>query len=189
MKKFRPFILIFSTICSVVISVSGANAFSSKISVGVNEAYIQRVANPISNVIIGDPSLLTISVIDQHRIVLNGIRSGKTNLIILDQNNDTQLNAMVNIPVQNKDGREVTLRRHVQGVVKNQSYMCESYNCVPSMNADSDPENNLKIKQYRSDINDLAMQNIPESSSGAENSFVDPYNNNGFPENSAPPQY
>ena len=126
-------------IASIIFTLSAslpAFAVDDNFSVEVNKAVIHQLEKPMSDIIIGDSSLISISIIDKKNIVLNGIRPGETNLIILDEERKPQLNVQVVVSVEQRDSNQVTMYRHNQGVMSVQSLICENQQCAPSISPD-----------------------------------------------------
>ncbi|MFY0614235.1 MAG: pilus assembly protein N-terminal domain-containing protein [Hyphomicrobiaceae bacterium] len=105
------------------IAMSAITAKASDLIVKYDQSQLLRVTRPVAEIIIGNPTIADISVQSKKLLVVTGKSFGKTNMILLDgEQNIIQENQIIVIQDQSQ---VVNLRR---GVAR------ESYNCSPRCN-------------------------------------------------------
>lgn len=104
-------------------SLSAISARASELVVTYDQSQLLRVSRPVSEIIIGNPTVADISVQSKKLLVITGKSFGRTNMILLDaEKNVIQEHKIV---VLQDQAQVVNLRR---GVAR------ESYNCAPRCN-------------------------------------------------------
>ncbi|MFT5509531.1 MAG: Flp pilus assembly secretin CpaC [Hyphomicrobiaceae bacterium] len=115
--------LITGTAIVAATSFSAITAKAADLIVKYDQSQLLRVARPVAEIIIGNPTIADISVQSKKLLVVTGKSFGKTNMILLDsEQNVIQENLIV---VLQDQAQVVNLRR---GVAR------ESYNCAPRCN-------------------------------------------------------
>ncbi len=105
------------------IALSAITAQAGDLVVKYDQSQLLRVTRPVSEIIIGNPTIADISVQSKKLLVVTGKSFGKTNMILLDsEQNVIQENQIIVLQDQSK---VVNLRR---GIAR------ESYNCAPRCN-------------------------------------------------------
>ena len=108
---------LFSIISISLFTPSTASA--KPITVFIDEAKIVELSRPVSQVIIGNPAIADVTVQSKNVLVFTGKSSGHTNIILLDENNQTILNKKVEVTTSPAGGTVVVYR----GSTRN-SYQC-----------------------------------------------------------------
>lgn len=104
-------------------SLSAMSVKAAELVVKYDQSQLLRVARPVSEIIIGNPTIADISVQSKKLLVVTGKSFGRTNMILLDaERNVIQESKIV---VLQDQSQIVNLRR---GVAR------ESYNCAPRCN-------------------------------------------------------
>ena len=104
-------------------ALSSATARAEDLIVKYDQSQLLRVSRAVSEIIIGNPTIADISVQSKKLLVVTGKSFGKTNMILLDnEQNVIQENRIIVLQDQTN---VVNLRR---GVAR------ESYNCSPRCN-------------------------------------------------------
>ncbi len=105
------------------IALSSATARAGDLIVKYDQSQLLRVPRAVSEIIIGNPTIADISVQSKKLLVVTGKSFGKTNMILLDnEQNVIQENRIIVLQDQTN---VVNLRR---GIAR------ESYNCSPRCN-------------------------------------------------------
>jgi len=105
------------------IAMSAITAKANDLVVKYDQSQLLRVTRPVAEIIIGNPTIADISVQSKKLLVVTGKSFGKTNMILLDgEQNVIQENKIV---VLQDQSQVVNLRR---GIAR------ESYNCSPRCN-------------------------------------------------------
>lgn len=114
---------IAGTTIVAAMSLSAISAKAADLIVKYDQSQLLRIVRPVSEIIIGNPTIADISVQSKNLLVVTGKSFGKTNLILLDaEQNVIQENQII---VLQDQSQVVNLRR---GVAR------ESYNCSPRCN-------------------------------------------------------
>lgn len=72
-------------VATILVAASAMPAMASeRLEVSVDHARILKIDRPAASVIIGNPSIVDITVHDSHTLVLTGRSYGMTNLVVLD---------------------------------------------------------------------------------------------------------
>ena len=104
-------------------AMTAQQSVASELHVKYDQSQLLRLPRPVSEIIIGNPTIADISVQGKRLLVVTGKSFGHTNIILLDsEKNVIQENRVVVIREQSQ---VVNLRR---GVAR------ESYNCTPRCN-------------------------------------------------------
>ncbi len=123
--------------CSALIFVAyiaGAGmAYANDLIVRYDQSQLLRLPRPISQVIIGNPSIADASVQGSNLLVVTGKTFGVTNIIALDQQGNVIQDQRV--IVQRDDVRMVNLHKGSQ----RQSFTCMP-NCTPTVTIGDDKE-------------------------------------------------
>ncbi|MER0238710.1 pilus assembly protein N-terminal domain-containing protein [Fulvimarina sp. MAC8] len=130
----------------LVLAVSGlarAEASKEPIAVAVDHARILQIDRGAGTVIIGNPAIVDIEVLSEHRLVLTGKSYGITNVVILDRNNDVLMDEQV--AVQTFEENTVRIYRQSQ----RQTYACAP-KCEPTVTiGDNEQVFQLSSSQYQ----------------------------------------
>lgn len=112
-----------SMLAALALNATRANAEDTSLIVKYDHSHLLRLPRPVSEIIIGNPSIADISVQSKQLLVVTGKSFGHTNIILLDnEQNVIQENRVV---VVRDQANVVNLRR---GIGR------ESYNCAPTCN-------------------------------------------------------
>lgn len=104
-------------------ALTSITARANELIVKYDQSQLLRIARPVSEIIIGNPTIADVSVQSKKLLVVTGKSFGKTNMILLDsEQNVIQENKII---VLQDQSQVVNLRR---GVAR------ESYNCAPRCN-------------------------------------------------------
>ena len=115
--------LVIGATVTAAIAMSAITAKADDLIVKYDQSQLLRVARPVAEIIIGNPTIADVSVQSKKLLVVTGKSFGKTNMILLDgEQNVIQENKIV---VLQDQSQVVNLRR---GVAR------ESYNCSPRCN-------------------------------------------------------
>ena len=115
--------LVIGATVMTAVALTAMTAQAAELIVKYDQSQLLRVERPVSEIIIGNPTIADISVQSKKLLVVTGKSFGKTNMILLDgERNVIQENTVV---VLQDQVNVVNLRR---GVAR------ESYNCAPRCN-------------------------------------------------------
>ncbi len=122
--SFRNWLVLVTGAALVAASALGATqAKANDLIVKYDQSQLMRISRPVSEIIIGNPTIADVSVQSRDLLVVTGKSFGKTNIILLDaEKNVIQEQLVVVLQDQTK---VVNLRRGISR---------ESYNCSPLCN-------------------------------------------------------
>jgi Flp pilus assembly secretin CpaC len=106
----------FATIVIVILVTS--QAFAGQLTVEANKTKPVRLAGQASNVVIGNPGIADVAVLDNHTLLVTGKTFGTTNLIVF--NKEGQQIYSVDVVVTTNTSSLVTVNRAGQ----NNTYDC-----------------------------------------------------------------
>lgn len=132
LKQLSAAIIVGSAILSGLPSL--ASASDTIYRVDLNKTQILRLPAPAGSVVIGNPDIADVTVHSPHMIMVVGRGFGETNLVILDRQGDTMVDADV----------QVTAITPSNGVrlfkaTSRETYTCAPY-CQPSPTLGDSPE-------------------------------------------------
>ncbi|MGB0905886.1 MAG: pilus assembly protein N-terminal domain-containing protein [Maricaulaceae bacterium] len=119
---------------AVFTSVSTASASNATYSVDLNKTEIVRLPSAASAVLIGNTSIADVSIHSSNIIFVVGRSYGETNLIILDKNGHTMMDANVQVTNSPNSGN---IRVHNIGKGR-ETYSCAPY-CLASPQLGDEP--------------------------------------------------
>jgi hypothetical protein len=114
---------------TVFVAATAAQADSTVIHINQSRRILLRGA--AANIIVGDPSVADVSVIDAHSVILLGKGYGSTDVLVTDRGGRTLLDDHVMVAAP--EGGVVTVHRGVNAV---------EYSCSPRCQALSPPKEN-----------------------------------------------
>lgn len=137
-------------IISALFTVISLGAFSSStsakpINVLVDEARVIRLNRPVSEVIIGNPSIADVTVQSKNMLIFTGKSTGHTNVILLDENNRQIFNEKVHVSTSNESGMVV-----LQMGNSRRSYHCGTI-CNTTLAFGDDPAYSTAVKKNLED--------------------------------------
>ena len=122
--SFRNWLVLVTGAAIIAASALGATqAKAGELVVKYHQSQLLRIDRPVSEIIIGNPTIADISVQSKDLLVVTGKSFGKTNIILLDSEKNVIKEQLV-VVLQDQT-QVVNLRR---GVAR------ESYNCAPRCN-------------------------------------------------------
>jgi hypothetical protein len=116
-------ILLIGTTLIASLALSAIRANASELVVKYDQSQLLRIDRPVSEIIIGNPSIADVSIQSKQLLVVTGKSFGKTNIILLDTEKNVIREQLV--VVQQDQTQVVNLHR---GGAR------ESYNCSPRCN-------------------------------------------------------
>ena len=116
-------ILLIGTTLAASLALSAIRANASELVVKYDQSQLLRIDRPVSEIIIGNPSIADVSIQSKQLLVVTGKSFGKTNIILLDTEKNVIREQLV--VVQQDQTQVVNLHR---GGAR------ESYNCSPRCN-------------------------------------------------------
>ncbi|WAJ30123.1 pilus assembly protein N-terminal domain-containing protein [Antarcticirhabdus aurantiaca] len=120
-----------------------ARAEAPKLEVEVDHARILKISEPAETIIIGNPSIVDVSVHDSHTLILTGRSYGITNLIVIGRDGEPILDESVSV----RTFEEGTVRVFRQA--SRSTYSC-SPNCEPTVTIGDDSGNfNMANTQFQ----------------------------------------
>ena len=121
---FRNLLVLVTGATLVAASALGAiQAKASELVVKYDQSQLMRIDRPVSEIIIGNPTIADVSVQSKQLLVVTGKSFGKTNIILLD----AEKNVI-------QEQRVVVLQDQTQVVNLRRGVSRESYNCSPRCN-------------------------------------------------------
>ncbi len=120
-SKLSDLFLSFAILSSALLIAT--SAIAEEIFVKIDEAHILRLASPVSQIILGNPSIADVAIQNSKMLVLTGRSYGLTNLIVLDANNQEILNKKISVSKDNK--RLVTVYKGAAHYTLHCSPVCE----------------------------------------------------------------
>ncbi|MEC5325134.1 pilus assembly protein N-terminal domain-containing protein [Aurantimonas sp. A3-2-R12] len=109
-----------------------ANDHGAILGVAVDHARIIEIDRPAATVIVGNPAIVDVEVLNSERLVLTGRSYGITNIVILDQAGDMILDEQV--AVQTFENNTVRVYRQASRI----TYACAP-KCEPTVTIGDDP--------------------------------------------------
>ena len=94
-SKLSDLFLSFAVLCSALLIAT--TAIAEEVFVKIDEAHILRLQSPVSQIILGNPSIADVAVQNNKMLVLTGKSFGFTNLIVLDADNNEILNKKISV--------------------------------------------------------------------------------------------
>lgn len=94
-SKLSDLFLSFAILSSVLLITT--SAIAEEIFVKIDEAHILRLSSPVSQIILGNPSIADVAVQSNKMLVLTGKSYGITNLIVLSSDNQEILNKKISV--------------------------------------------------------------------------------------------
>ncbi len=134
------------------VSIATAPAQAGDLLVRYDQSTLLRLPRPVSDVIIGNPSIADVSVQSSNLLVVTGKTFGVTNIIALDA--DRNVIQDQRIVVEQDDRRTVNLNK---GGMR-QSYSCSPF-CAPTMTIGDDTvyfDNVSKHSQTKARLSDMS---------------------------------
>jgi len=122
-------IVLFTAFFAATAMASAADADSTVIHLNQSRRIVLRGA--AANIIIGDPTVADVTLIDAHSVILQGKGYGSTNVLVLDRAGRTLLDDRVMVAAP--EGGVVTLHRGASSV---------EYSCSPRCQALAPPKDN-----------------------------------------------
>lgn len=116
-------ILLIGTTLVASLALGAIRANASELVVKYDQSQLLRIDRPVSEIIIGNPSIADVSIQSKQLLVVTGKSFGKTNIILLDTEKNVIREQLV--VVQQDQTQVVNLHR---GAAR------ESYNCSPRCN-------------------------------------------------------
>lgn len=113
-----------------VLGVAAASA-ASRVSVGLSQSVRLAVAGSVANVVVSNPAIADVTVVDGHSVIVIGKGYGATQIMVLDNSGHLLLDSFVTVTAP-QDG-QMTLFR---GVAQHE------FNCSPRCEADSNKPSN-----------------------------------------------
>ncbi|MFM9938340.1 MAG: pilus assembly protein N-terminal domain-containing protein [Hyphomicrobiaceae bacterium] len=129
-SRALAFTLGFAASLFVVIPLSSAKA--QELIVKYDQSQLLRLPRPVSEIIIGNPTIADVTVQANNLLVVTGKTFGVTNVIALDAERNVIMDQRVMVI------REEVRVVNVQKGIKRESYNCAP-NCNPSMVVGDDP--------------------------------------------------
>ncbi len=149
--------LMAASLCFIV------TAQASSMTAPLNKARIIKMDAPISQIVIGNPALVTAKVLDPFTFSLTGVIAGSTNLIVLDSSSEVQFSTDITIPTSSVTINDVAVFRRIPEVgLTEQNLACNNSKCTPTIAVGNSPVYNLNVTEYRKALNDEATRNFPE---------------------------
>lgn len=123
----RSSILLAAALTVLALGVpAAAEPASSGLTVSIDHARVLKIDHPAETIIIGNPSIVDVSIHDASTLILTGRSFGVTNLVVLDANGDPVVDESV--IVNAVETASVRVYRQSQRT----SYSC-SPNCQPTV--------------------------------------------------------
>jgi Flp pilus assembly secretin CpaC len=121
-----PLRLTVSAALLCALGAAGARAQNNPLEVEVDHARILKISEPAETIIIGNPSIVDVSVHDSHTLILTGRSYGITNLIVIGRDGEPVLDESVAV----RTFEEGTVRVFRQA--SRSTYAC-SPSCEPTV--------------------------------------------------------
>lgn len=122
--SFRNWLVLVTGATLVAATALGAvKARAGELTVRYDQSQLLRIDRPVSEIIIGNPTIADVTVQSNKLLVITGKSFGKTNIILLD----SEKNVI-------KEERVVVLQDQTQVVNLQRGLGRESYNCSPRCN-------------------------------------------------------
>lgn len=98
-RRVRAFRMLIILLCACILPAAGSGAAAAQedISVPVDEAQLVHLDRPVTDVIIGNPSIADVTVQSGELLVVTGKSFGVTNLIVLDARGEKILDRKVRV--------------------------------------------------------------------------------------------
>ena len=112
-------------------------ASTAQVTVELNDSKPIGLYGTAANVIVGDPLVADVTLVDSHTLIVNGRGYGRTHIMVMDSNGRTLLDTHVSV-VAPTDGR-VTLYRGAAATNYTCSPRCESLGGASNAAAASNP--------------------------------------------------
>jgi hypothetical protein len=116
----RPAQILFAAFAALFVSASAMAAVGG-ITIGLNETRRIMLPGSAATVVVGDPKIADVSMVDSHSVILMGRGYGATQLLITDHDGRTLLESEVMVP----ESGHVTLYRGNQAY----EYGCADATC------------------------------------------------------------
>ncbi|KQT83055.1 pilus assembly protein N-terminal domain-containing protein [Aurantimonas sp. Leaf443] len=144
MSSFRPRVAALGALLALAAACGPAASAETMIEVLIDHARIVEIDRPATTVIVGNPAIVDVEVLNSERLVLTGRSYGITNLVVLDDKGRMIVDEQVG--VQSFEDRTVRVYRQSSRM----TYACVP-NCQPTVtigdNVDAFDE---AAKQYQS---------------------------------------
>lgn len=147
---------VFAFFLAILIGIPSASAGGDLI-VRYDQSQLLRLPRPVSEVIVGNPSIADVSVQGPDLLVVTGKTFGVTNVIALDQQRNVIQDQRV--IVQRDEARVVNLHKGSQ----RQSFTC-SPNCTPTITIGDDSDYFETITKHAKDKMKFSEQSLGGSS-------------------------
>ena len=136
-------VLVATMTILAIVAINTQRAWASDLIVRYDQSQILRLPRPVSELIIGNPSIADVAIQGPDLLVITGKTFGITNVIALDK--DRNVIQDQRVVVQRDEERLVNL--HKGGM--RQSYTC-SPNCQPTITIGDDPSYFDRIAKHSS---------------------------------------
>lgn len=154
--------------CVAIFLALSSHAFSASLTAPLNKARVLKMDAPISQVVVGNPALITVSILDPYTISVTGVVSGQTNIIVLDTATETQFSADVTVPGHKMaQGNVAVIRRTASAdgtysAPLKEVLNCSSQSCTPTISPSNSDAFRTQLPNYRADLAAQAELNFPE---------------------------
>jgi hypothetical protein len=88
-------------VAAIALAVAGPALASASLTVDLNHLRRIMLSGTAANVVVGDPKIADVSIIDAHSIVLEGRGFGATDVLVTDRTGHVLLSAEVVVPTAN----------------------------------------------------------------------------------------
>ena len=146
--------LMAASLCFIV------SAKANSMTAPLNKVRVIKMDAPISQIVIGNPALVTATVLDPFTFSLTGVIAGSTNLIVLDSSSEVQFSTDITIPTSSVMINDVAVFRGTPDNVQNLA--CNSSKCSPTIAVGNRADYNANVTNYRKALDDEAERNFPE---------------------------
>lgn len=147
-------------VAAALFLISGSGTQAADLIVHYDQSQLVRLARPVVEVIIGNPSIADVTVQGPNLLVVTGKTFGITNIIALDA--DRKIIRDQRIIVERDENRVVNL--HKAGV--RQSYSCTP-NCSPTLTIGDDTAFFDQVQKHSAAKTGFSNSEAPAASQGA----------------------
>jgi len=147
------------TISTIFIMTAYVQA--NTITAELNKARLIKLDEPISHIVVGNPALITVNVIDPYTISLTGVLSGTTNLIILNADSEPQFSTDIKVPASSIsiNGLSIVRNKTDELGYTQQTMSCNDNNCTPTI-APGDTQPSLATSALN-ELREQGEENFP----------------------------
>lgn len=123
----RPIHTLVLAACALVAGATAAAAATSALTVNLHESRRIPLPGAIANVVVGDPTVADVAVIDAHSVIVMGHGFGSTQLIVTDRAGHALLDSLVT--VVSPDYGRVSVYRGGQNGATTTEFSCTGGRC------------------------------------------------------------